>query len=90
MTKNFLVSILGIEDRLNKIVEVLALSRANHFQVGYTIAEVEIDAYTHKSTEAQQTENLLRCFATKEDQIETVELEDSNGKFWVTKLHIEI
>lgn len=88
MEKNYLVSIIEIEDRMNKIVEVLALSPADHFQVEYTNAEVEICAYTHKSTDEQRTANLLRCFASKSDRMETIELENSNGKFWVTKLYI--
>lgn len=90
MEKNYLTRILEIEERINKIVEVIALSPADHFQVEYTNAEIEFCAYTHKSTDEQQTGNLMRCFATKADRMETIELENSNGKFWVTKLYISI
>lgn len=90
MEKNYLVRILENEERINKIVEILALSPAKHFQISYTDADVEIVAYTHKSTSAQDVENLMRCFAIQTDRIETIELENSNGKFWVTKLYISI
>lgn len=90
MEKNYLVRILENEERINKIVEVLSLSPAKHFQISYTDADVEIDAYSQKSTSAQHVENLMRCFAIKTDRIETIELENSNGKFWVSKLYISI
>ena len=90
MEKNYLERLLENENRLNKIVEVLALSPANHYQVSYTEAEVNIDAFTHTSADAKQTANLMRCFSTPGDKMETVELENTNGKFWVTKLYIGI
>lgn len=90
MEKNFLMKVLENEERINKIVEVLALSPAEHFQIEYTFAEIEICAYTHVITNKGQVENLMRCFAFKSDRIETIELENSNGKFWVSKLYISI
>lgn len=90
MEKNFLSKVLENENRINKIVEVLALSPADHFNLSFTNQEVEIDAYTHKFAESEQTANLMRCFSTPQDHMETVELENTNGKFWVTKLNIGI
>lgn len=90
MEKNFLVSIFKNEDRMNKLVKVLALSPAEHFQIEYTNAEIEICAYTYQISDAQQTETMMLFFATKTDKIETIELENSNGKFWVSKLFITI
>lgn len=90
MEKKFLVSIFENEDRMNKLVKVLALSPAKHFQIEYTNDEIEICAYTHQLSDAQQTETMLLFFATKADRIQTIELENSNGKFWVSKLYISI
>lgn len=90
MEKKFLVRIFENEDRMNKLVKVLALSPAAHFQIEYTNEEIEIGAYTHQISDAQQTETMMLFFATKTDRIETIELENSNGKFWVSKLYISI
>lgn len=90
MEQKYLLKVLENEERINKFVEVLALSPAEHFQIEYTNAEIEICAYTHKFTDSQHTEILLSSFALKADRIETTELENSSGKFWVTRLYITI
>lgn len=90
MEQNFLLRILENEERINKIIELTALSPADHFQVEYTNAEIEICAYTHKFADAQQTQALLNCYRKGSEKLETTELENSSGKFWVTRLYISI
>lgn len=90
MEQKYLLKVLENEDRLNKIVEVLALSPATHFNVSYCDVEIEIDAYTRSFADSAKTEALMGYFRKGSENIETIELENSNGKFWVTKLYIEL
>lgn len=90
MEQKYLMKVLENEARLNKIVEVLALSPAKHFNVSYLSIGIEIDAYTRSSDEASRTERLLQCFMIESEDIEISEYENEKGKFWVTKLYIGI
>lgn len=90
MEQKYLMKVLENEERLNKIVEVLALSPATHFNVTYGSQEIEIEAYTKSFQGSSRTEALLKCFRYASENIETTEFENSDGKFWVTKLTIEL
>lgn len=90
MEQKYLIKVLENEERLNKIVEVLALSPVTHFNISYCCIEIEINAYTRSFDGATKTEALLNCFRKGAEKLETIELENANGKFWVTKLYIEL
>lgn len=90
MEKNYLKRFVENEERINKIVEVLSLSPATHFNVSYCDVEIGIDAYTRSFADSAKTEALMGCFRFGSENMETIELENSNGKFWVTKLYISI
>ena len=90
MEKFYLKMVLEFEERVNKIVEVLALSPARHYQVSYSSAEISITAFTSAKDDAQQVENLMRVFAWSADKIEMRSHENEDGKFWVISLTIPI
>lgn len=90
MEQNYLKMLLEHEERLNKIVEVLALSPATHWHVDYYRTKIELCAYTHQKEDTQQVENLLRVFANSTDRIEMSAFQDESSKFWTTKYIIEL
>lgn len=90
MEKLYLKMVLEFEERVNKIVEVLALSPARHYTVNYCSAEISINAFASDKDDAQQIENLMRTFAWSADKMEMRAHESENGKFWVISLTIPI
>lgn len=90
MEKLYLKMVLEFEERVNKIVEVLALSPASHFKVNYDFDGIELTAFARKMDDAQQIENLMRIYAFSADKMEMRAHESENGKFWVISLTIPI
>lgn len=90
MEKFYLKSILENEERVNKIIEVLACSSASHFKVSYDSYEIELTAFADEKDDAQQVANLMRVFSSSTDKLEMKELENVDGKFWVISLTIPI
>lgn len=90
MEKSYLRRVLENEERVNKLVEVLALSPARHYQVEYSSGEISLMAFTRKMDDAQQVENLMRVFASSTDRMEMREHENEDGKFQVISLSISL
>lgn len=90
MEKLYLKMVLEFEERVNKLVEVLALSPASHYQVHYYHDEIAITAFASDKDDAQQVENLMRVFAWSADKMEMAAHENEDGKFWVISLTIPI
>ena len=90
MEKNYLRRVLENEDRVNKLVEVLALSPARHFQVSYSSVEISLTAFTRNMDDATQVEDLMRIFASSTDKLEMRGHENEDGKFQVISLSIPL
>ena len=90
MEKNYLKRVLENEERVNKLVEVLAISPTSHYQVEYGRFEISLSAFANTKDDAQQIENLMRIFASSTDKMEMQALDSERGKFWIIGLAIPL